>query len=177
LSRKDWSEEGSEDDLPAIDSGKQGPAATDQEEFTMITQAISTVQPTWTRELTNIYPEDQQLQQLIQQFQQGELDPVKYQYHQGLIFYKGRIHLGNLKTFQQQVLQQFHSHPLAGHIGAHKTSSRLKKEFYWPAGLVCDMRSEDSLGNVRCASAIRQKMPTLQGCFSHCQYQNKIGQR
>jgi len=71
----------------------------------MSNQAISTLQPSWTRELTNSYAADQQLQQLIQQFQQGELDQKKYQYHKGLIFYKRRIHLGNLEEFQQQVLQ------------------------------------------------------------------------
>jgi hypothetical protein len=56
----------------------------------MSNQAISTLQPSWTRELN----------QLIQQFQQGELDQLKYQYHKGLLFYKGRIHLGNLEEFQ-----------------------------------------------------------------------------
>jgi hypothetical protein len=68
---------------------------------------------------------------LIKQFQQGALDIGKYQFHQGLLFYKGCIHLGGFEEFQQQVLQHFHSHPLAGHMGAMKSYSRLKKEFYW----------------------------------------------
>jgi hypothetical protein len=46
--------------------------------YNMSNQAISTLQPSWTRELTNSYSADQQLQQLIQQFQQGELDQTKY---------------------------------------------------------------------------------------------------
>jgi hypothetical protein len=88
------------------------------------------MQPSWTRELNRNHANDPQLQELINQFQQGVLDTGKYQLHQGLLFYKGRIHLGGLEEFQQQVLQHFHSHPLAGHMGAMKSYSRLKKEFY-----------------------------------------------
>jgi hypothetical protein len=131
LSRKDWPEENQEA-IPAAGEPEELNLTTNKEVTTIHNQAISTFQPSWTRELISSYAEDQQLQELIAQFQQGELDPEKYQFHQGLLFYKARIHLGNLKAFQQQVLQQFHSHPLAGHMGAQKTYSRLKKEFYWP---------------------------------------------
>jgi hypothetical protein len=104
LSRMEW---------PDIDSkAQQGSEVLNTDEQptckaidNMSKQAISTLQPSWTRELTNSYVADQQLQQLIQQFQQRELDQKKYQYHKGLLFYKGRIHLGNLEEFQQQVLQ------------------------------------------------------------------------
>jgi len=65
---------------------------------------------------------------------------MKYQLHNDLLFYKGQIHLGTLKPFQQQILQQFHSSPLARHMGAQKTYSRLKKEFYWP-GMQEEVRS------------------------------------
>jgi hypothetical protein len=123
LSRKEWPEE-EQREQPEEDQHGQHAIG---EEAILITQAISTMQPSWTRELNRNYAGDQQLQELIKQFQQGELDPVKYQFHQGLIFYKGRIHLGGLEEFQQQVLQYFHSHPLAGHMGAMKSYSRLKK--------------------------------------------------
>jgi hypothetical protein len=128
LSRMEWPETNLETHQQSedIDADDQ---ITSMTAGNMITQAISTLQPAWTRELTVSYAGDQQL---IQQFQQGELDQEKYQLHNGLLFYKRRIHLGNLKDFQQQVLQQFHSSPLAGHMGTQKTYSRLKKEFYWP---------------------------------------------
>jgi hypothetical protein len=132
LSRRDaWQD-------TAGDSSSTDSDQTGQE--TMNNQAINTIQPTWVRELTASYAENPELQQLIHQFQQGALDRMKYQLHNDLLFYKGRIHLGTLKPFQQQILQQFYSNPLAGHMGAQKTYSRLKKEFYWP-GMQEEVRS------------------------------------
>jgi hypothetical protein len=83
------------------------------------------------KELKKTYPEDPLIWELQQQCHQGELDPARYYFQHGLLFYKGRIHLGSLGPFQQQILQQFHSTPLSGHLGKHKTFSRIKKEFYW----------------------------------------------
>jgi len=64
--------------------------------------------------------------------------------------------LGNLKAFQQQVLQQFHSHPLEGHTGAQKAYSRLKKEFYWPG-----MRQEVRRFVKECEACQRNKTENL----------------
>jgi len=75
---------------------------------------------------------DTLIQELLQQYHHGELDIEKYNFQHGLLFYKGRIHLGSMGPIQQQILHQFHSTPLAGHMGTHKTFSRIKKEFYWP---------------------------------------------
>jgi hypothetical protein len=52
--------------------------STSMEANEISNQAISTLQPTWTRELINNYAQDQQLQQLIQQFYQGDLNQVQY---------------------------------------------------------------------------------------------------
>jgi hypothetical protein len=94
--------------------------------------AISTSNPTWIEELKKAYPEDPSIQELLQQYHQGELDTAKYHLQHDILFYKGRIHLGSMEPVQQQILHQFHSTPLAGHMGVHKTLSRIKREFYWP---------------------------------------------
>lgn len=85
LSRRDWPETNSNDSQTAGSKDESTSMAADE----MGNQAISTLQPTWTRELISSYAQDQQLQQLIQQFQQGDLDSVQYQFHNGLLFYKG----------------------------------------------------------------------------------------
>jgi hypothetical protein len=86
----------------------------------------------WLEELKKTYSGDTMLQQLLQQLQEEALDPAKYSMQNGILFYKGRLHLGTLVPVQQQILQQFHSSPLAGHMGNQKTYSKIKKEFYWP---------------------------------------------
>jgi hypothetical protein len=95
-------------------------------------QAISTIRADWLEELKKSYPSDTILQQLLQQLQKEALDPAKYSMQIGILFYKGRLHLGTLLPVQQQILQQFHSSPLASHLGKQKTYSKVKKEFYWP---------------------------------------------
>lgn len=76
------------------------------------------------------YKQDPQISQLTTQFQQGALDQQLYQLKDELLFYKKRLHLGTLKTQQQQILQQFHNSPTRGHTGTQKTYARIKKEFY-----------------------------------------------
>jgi hypothetical protein len=104
----------------------------DADSNTAQNQAISISNPTWIEELKVAYPEDPLIQELLQQYHHGELDIEKYNFQHGLLFYKGRIHLGSMGPIQQQILHQFHNTPLAGHMGTHKTFSRIKKEFYWP---------------------------------------------
>jgi hypothetical protein len=55
------------EDFPSTDSDQACKEA-------MNNQAISTIQPTWVRELTTSYAEDSELQQL----QKVALDPMKY---------------------------------------------------------------------------------------------------
>jgi hypothetical protein len=59
-------------------------------------QAISTFRADWLEELKKTYPGDTMLQQLLQQFQEEALDPAKYNMQNGILFYKGRLHLGTL---------------------------------------------------------------------------------
>ncbi|KAA8514829.1 hypothetical protein F0562_018008 [Nyssa sinensis] len=94
-------------------------------------KVISTVTVNWWERLHQVYHQDHQLQQLLNHYHQGDLDPLKYQLRGGFLFYKGRLYLGTLKVHQEQVMQQFHSSPMGGHTGSQKTHSRLKREFFW----------------------------------------------
>jgi transposase InsO family protein len=103
----------------------------DTHSHTAHNHAISISNPTWIEELKKAYPDDPLIQELLQQYHQGERNIEKYHLQHGLLFYKVRIHLASLERMQQQILHQFHNTPLARHMGTHKTFSRIKKEFYW----------------------------------------------
>jgi len=103
------------------------------------------------------------LQQLLQQFQEEALDPARYNMQNGILFYKGRFHLGTLVLMQQQILQQFHNSPLAGHMGNQKTYSKIKKEFYWPKMKMdirkyireCDVCQRNKVKNIHLAGLLQ----------------------
>ena len=94
-------------------------------------QALSMVNVQWWEDLSQSYGQDPQLKELISKYNEGKLDPLKYQLRGEFLFYKGRIHLGTMKEQQDHVMAHFHSSPIGGHTGSQKTHSRLKKEFYW----------------------------------------------
>lgn len=68
-------------------------------------QAISIIQTEWLQELKKIYPQDPQLQELFNNYHQGILDQTQYQICKNLLFFKGKLHLGSLVSFQQGILQ------------------------------------------------------------------------
>lgn len=55
-----------------------------------------------------------------------------YSCTEGLIRYKGRIHVGSNTEIRQQILNNFHSSAIGGHSGKRATYQRVKKLFYWP---------------------------------------------
>ncbi|MCH82581.1 hypothetical protein A2U01_0003391 [Trifolium medium] len=68
---------------------------------------------------------------LFQQVQQKPSNFPDYKIHQGLLFYKNKIWLDHSNTFKQNLLEEFHNSPLSGHMGVHKTYTRLLENFYW----------------------------------------------
>jgi hypothetical protein len=64
---------------------------------------------------------------------------------------------------QQQILQQFHNSPLAGHMGNQKTYSKIKKEFYWPKMKMdirkyireCDVCQRNKVKNIHLAGLLQ----------------------
>jgi len=71
------------------------------------------------------------LQQLLEQWNNQELDPQKYSYRDGLLFYKHKILLGQSPQIKPQILASVHSDQTEGHSGYEKTLHRVKRNFYW----------------------------------------------
>jgi hypothetical protein len=51
---------------------------------------------------------------------------------EGKEFYRGRLVVPDEEELQQQILQQYHDHPLAGHPGIANTIFAVAREFWWP---------------------------------------------
>jgi hypothetical protein len=122
--------------------------------LTMITIPIAS----WIEELKQQYAVDPELQQLMAKWQGNELDTRKFSLHDGLLFYKQKILLGQSPQLKAQVLQYVHNGPMAGHSGYDKTLQRAKRDFYWKG-----MRKEikQSFELVMFVNKTSTKTPTL----------------
>jgi hypothetical protein len=49
-----------------------------------------------------------------------------------LLKYKNKIWVGRNTTLQLKIIQQLHSSPIGGHLGAPSTIKRIKALFAWP---------------------------------------------
>ena len=54
-----------------------------------------------------------------------------YLWHNGLIYYKGRVVIPPQSTFIHQLLHEFHDSNIGGHLGVFCTYKRLAQQFYW----------------------------------------------
>ncbi|GAU26773.1 hypothetical protein TSUD_317710 [Trifolium subterraneum] len=68
---------------------------------------------------------------LLSKIQTNPSSFPQYKIHNGLILYKNRIWLDCSSPFCAQLLEEFHSTPLGGHMGITKTLARLKANFFW----------------------------------------------
>jgi hypothetical protein len=80
---------------------------TCSEEFTIA--LLSVLISSWIAELKQQYTEDEELQQLLEKWNNQELDPQKYSYRDGLFFYKHKILSGQSLQIKAQVLASVHS--------------------------------------------------------------------
>jgi hypothetical protein len=74
---------------------------------------------------------DEEFQQLLVQIQ---LQPEAYPHYRvldGLIFFKGKLFVPSKSSFKQTLLEEFHSSPVGGHSGIHRTFGRLQENVFW----------------------------------------------
>jgi hypothetical protein len=71
------------------------------------------------------------MQDLLTNWHANSLDTNKYALRDGLLFYKGRLCLGENQQLRTQVLNFVHSNLLAGHSGYERTMKRARRDFYW----------------------------------------------
>ena len=69
--------------------------------------------------------------ELHNQFLQGSLG-VDYFVKDGLMFYRGKLWIPDFENIREQLLQEFHNTPQAGHGGVLKTYKALGNLFFWP---------------------------------------------
>ncbi|KAL4308599.1 hypothetical protein GQ457_01G021920 [Hibiscus cannabinus] len=73
--------------------------------------------------------------ELLKLHQQLENDPkslADYVVRDGLLFFRDRLVVPSDSNLRQQLLLEFHSSPIGGHSGVHRTFHRLASNFFWP---------------------------------------------
>ncbi|KAE8707361.1 hypothetical protein F3Y22_tig00110384pilonHSYRG00614 [Hibiscus syriacus] len=53
--------------------------------------------------------------------------------HDGLIYFNGRLYIHAEAELRQQLLAEYHTSPLSGHLGNRATLVRMASSFFWPA--------------------------------------------
>ena len=87
---------------------------------------ISFPTPTWLSNLKLSYATDSKIQAVIHAIQSGSDVPQDFTFCNGLLFYKGKLYLGDSNgDLKFVVLQQVHNSPLGGHLGYLKSLHRL----------------------------------------------------
>lgn len=81
--------------------------------------------------LKDSFVSDSELQELLLKVQKDPALHPKFKVHRGLLFYKGRLFIPANSPMKQLLLDEFHSSPMGGHGGIHKTYGRLKENVYW----------------------------------------------
>jgi hypothetical protein len=88
---------------------------------------ISTPIPHWIEPIQKEILQEKELQDLVQNIQQGEASGY-WSYKSGLIFFKGRIYLRFQSPLTKEIIHEFHS---GFHEGFRKMWHRLRSVFYW----------------------------------------------
>lgn len=83
------------------------------------------------QKLQEQFKTDTQLQQLMSQVQEDPNSHPDFQVLQGILFYKGKLYIPSSSSIKNILLDEFHSSPVGGHSGIHKTYGRLKENVYW----------------------------------------------
>lgn len=91
--------------------------------------ALSSPIPSLLSELKKYNSSDKGGKEFISQFCQRFKESAHVR--NDLLFFKGRLVIPEA-NMRQKLLTEFHSSPMAGHSGIHKTLARLAACFYWP---------------------------------------------
>ncbi|MCI17067.1 retrotransposon protein, partial [Trifolium medium] len=74
---------------------------------------------------------DSQVQQLMAKVQQEPEVFSDFKVLDNLLYFKGKLFIPTTSSFKQLLLEEFHSSPIGGHSGVHKTYGRLKENVFW----------------------------------------------
>lgn len=83
------------------------------------------------QQLKSSFELDTQLQELIQKVQEEPEQFPEYTVTNGLLFFKDKLFIPSSSPLKHMLLEEFHSSPLGGHSGFHKTFGRLMENVSW----------------------------------------------
>ncbi|WVZ17903.1 hypothetical protein V8G54_010885 [Vigna mungo] len=86
----------------------------------------------WFKAVATAIQKDVRLKELYDQCLADPLQSPDYRIKDGLLFWKGRIMLPVEENIIIQVLLEFHSSKIGGHVGVAKTMARICSQFFWP---------------------------------------------
>lgn len=84
------------------------------------------------------FQEDCHLAELIEKVQNDPVAFPKFEVIRGVLYFKGKLYIPSNSPLKTLLLEEFHSSPLGGHSGIHKTYGRLQENVYWD-GMVKDV--------------------------------------
>ncbi|XP_048557267.1 cysteine-rich receptor-like protein kinase 10 [Triticum urartu] len=85
------------------------------------------------QEVTQGYAQDPKTQQLITQLALAPIADGKFTFNQGILWFKGRVWLGNNQKMQTQIMRAMHNSALGRHSGFPATYNQIKQLFTWPS--------------------------------------------
>lgn len=117
--------------------------------------AVTEIKPQWMEDVYNSYQGDKWIEELLQQIQNSNIDPIEAEQregkncaggqnhntqpsaqhltqHMGIIRWKGRVCVGSGNDWRRKIIKELHDSTIGGHSGIIATYQRIKKMFYWP---------------------------------------------
>jgi hypothetical protein len=83
--------------------------------------------PDWLDEIRVEYAKDPESNSIINNLDQNP----KFEWKNGILWYKNRIYLIPSSKFNMKVLRESHNSPTSGHVGFFKTYYNARQSFYW----------------------------------------------
>ena len=100
--------------------------------------ALSNPQANLLNDIKGVVASSPTMQQLIQQFQYDPASMPQHKLRNGLLFLRHRVIIPiEARELITRILHEFHSSPIGGHAGFHRTHARLATYFFWH-----DMRTD-----------------------------------
>lgn len=134
--------------------------------------AASTVQPTWMASLIDSYFGDTKVTEIISQLNLDDKSNHGYTLLNGVLYYKGRMVVGEATDLRKKLLQLYHNSPLGGHSGMHNTYMRIKRHFFPPGLLTSIMDWFKQCDFVLCA---KESLVQLLDCYNPYPFPHMLG--
>ena len=112
------------------------------------------------------------LQDIVQQSNNHSVSDGQYMVREGLLYWKHRLVMPAESPLIQQILTEYHSSPIGGHVGITRTTICISAQFYWP-----NMRKDVQKFIAECVICQQAKhLNTLPaGCYNLCQFPIRYG--